>query len=151
MKGFPGASAARITVPDQDDSQVKEVDYVRWLAQLQTDLAASLGGVMLRGALPIPIGSAPGGSLRPLSSPGRIVGWSLHETGGTDPALCRIWDGRESGTRPLAYLSVPAGGTENRWMGGGGISVTDALLVEFASGASLSAAVEGVLYLGAVD
>lgn len=151
MKRYPGAAAARLTVPDQDDSQVQEIDFVRWLSQMQADLAASLGGVMLRGALPIPIGSAPGGSLRPLSSPGRIVGWSLHETEGTNPALLRVWDGRESGTKPLAYISVPAGGTDNKWLGQSGISVTDALLVELATGGSLSASVEGVLYLGAVD
>lgn len=151
MKRYPGATAARITVPDQDDSQIGEVDFVRWLSQMQADLAASLGGVMLRGALPIPIGSAPGGSLRPLSSPGRIVGWSLHETGGTSSALLRVWDGREPGTKPLAYIGVPAGGTDNRWLGEGGISVTDALLVELASGDSLSTSVEGVLYLGAAD
>jgi hypothetical protein len=66
----PGAAAAQITVPDQDDSQVQEIDYVRWLTQMQADLASSLGGVMLRAALPIPIGTAPAGSLRPLSSPG---------------------------------------------------------------------------------
>jgi hypothetical protein len=147
MKGrFPGAAAARIDVPEQDDSQVEQVDYVRWLAQLQTDLAASLGGVTLRGALPIPIGSAPGSSARPLSSPGRIVGWSLHETGGTTPAIFRIWDGREAGTKPLAYLSVAAGVANTVWLGAGGISVTDALFIETVSGTA-----EGVLYLGAVD
>ncbi len=151
MRRHPGPSAATITVPDQDDSQVREIDYVRWAAQMQADLAASLGGVMLRGALPIPIGTAPGGSPRPLSSPGRIVGWSLHETGGTNPAVLRIWDGRETGSNPLAYLGVPAAGTETRWLGGGGISVTDALLIEITTGDSLSTDVEGVLYLGGVD
>jgi hypothetical protein len=148
---FPGASAARLTVPDQPDDQVQEVDYVRWLMQMSADLATSLGGVMLQGALPVPIGSAPGGSVRPLSSPGRIVGWSLHETGGTNPAVMRVWDGRESGTKPLVYVSIPASGTDNRWLGTGGISVTDALFIEFAAGGSLSQSVEGVLYLGAVD
>lgn len=153
MKGprWGGASVAAVTVPTQDDNDVQEVDYVRWAMQLQADLAASLGGVMLRGALPIPVGNAPGGSLRPLSSPGRVVGWSLHETAGTNPALLRVWDGRETGSKPLAYINVPAGGTDNKWLGGAGISVTDALLIEFASGGSLSTSVEGVLYLGAVD
>lgn len=154
MKRFaqpPGAAAARLEVPDQPDEGIHEMEFVRWAQQMQADLAASLGGVMLRGALPIPIGGAPGGSLRPLSSPGRIVGWSLHESAGTNSALVRVWDGREPGTKPLAYISVPAGGTDNRWLGEGGISVTDALLVELATGGSLSQSVEGVLYLGAVD
>jgi hypothetical protein len=147
----PGATAARITVPDQDDSKVPEIESVRWLMQMQADLAASLGGVMLRGALPVPIGSAPGGSLRPLSSPSRIVGWSIHETTGTNPGVIRVWDGREPGSKLLACLGVPAGGTDTRWLGSGGISVTDALLLEVVAGASLSTTVEGVLYLGGSD
>lgn len=146
MKRHPGAIAATLTVPNQDDSKVPEVEYVRWALQMQADLAASLGGVMLRGALPIPIGSAPGGSLRPLSSPGRIVGWSVHETSGTNPAFLRVWDGREPGNKPLAYIGLTAGQVLNHWIGGGGISVTDALSVELVTGT-----VEGVLYLGGVD
>lgn len=145
MKGHqhPGAAAARIAVPEQTDPAT---DLIRWLAQMQTDLAASLGGVMLQGALPVPVGTAPGGSPRPLSSPGRVVGWSIHETGGVSPALVRIWDGREAGTKPIAYIQVAAGATVNHWQGFGGVSVTDALLVEVVSGAA-----EGVVYLGAVD
>jgi len=148
----PGATAASITVPDQDDSGVKEIDYVRWLSQLQSDLAASLGGIMLRGALPVAVGAAPGGTLRPLSSPGRIVGWSLHETKGTSPALVRLWNGREAANSPpLAYIAIGQGGVDNVWLGNSGISVTEAVLVEFVSGGGLSTDVEGVLYLGAVD
>lgn len=144
--GPAGMSAARITVPDQDDTAATgEIEFVRWAAQLQADLAASLGGVMLRGALPIAIGSAPGGSTRPLSSPGRVVGWSLLETSGTAAATVTLWDGREAGSRPLAYLHVGAGLADTQWLGGGGISVTDALLID------ISGAVAGVLYLGAVD
>jgi hypothetical protein len=148
MKGLlshPGPTAARLAVPDQPDN-AEQIDYLRWLSQMQSDMAASLGGVMLQGALPIPIGSAPGGSARPLSSPGRVLGWSIHETSGTVAAVVRIWDGREAGSKPLGYVALAAGGVSNHWIGGGGISVTDALFVE-----TLSGTVEGVLYLGGVD
>lgn len=142
----PGPAVARLTVPDQDDTPaVGEIDFVRWASQLQADLAASLGGVMLRGALPVPIGAAPGGSTRPLSSPGRVVGWSILETSGTNPATVTVWDGREAGSKPLAYIHVGAGLAETAWFGQAGISVTDALLID------ISGTVEGVLYLGAVD
>lgn len=148
MKRFPGATAATLTVPDQDDSQVQEIDYVRWLMQMQADLAASLGGVMLQGALPVPIGMAPGGSARPLSSAGRIVGWSIHETSGTAPALVILWNSRTVGEgQPLAYIHIAEGLVETTWLGQAGISVTDAVSVQVALGGTI----EGCLYLGAVD
>lgn len=143
--GHPGPTAARITVPDQDDSQVTEIAYVRWLAQMQADLAQSLGGIMLRGARPVPVGSAPGGTSLPTLSPGRLVGWSLHETTGTTPAVVAFWDGREPGSRPLAYVALTGGQSAQQWVSPG-ISVTDALLVQVVSGA-----VEGVAYLGGAD
>jgi hypothetical protein len=147
----PGATAAQITVPDQDDSQVREIDYVRWASQMQADLAQSLGGIMLRGARPVPIGSAAAGSNRPLSSPGRIVGWSLHETSGTNPALVRLFDGRDTTGSLLASVQVAASpaaaSCNNTWFGTSGISVTDALYVDV-SGAGT---IEGTLYLGGVD
>ncbi len=143
----PGPAAARLDldVPDQSDAATPDTDYVRWLSQLQADVAQSLGGIMMQGARPVPVGSAPGGTNTPIRSAGRLVGWSLHETSGTVAALVRIWDGRESGSHPLAYIALDAGKTLNSW-NAPGISITDALLVEVASGA-----VEGVVYLGAAD
>src|SRR4051794_32192724 len=102
----------RVEVPDQSDAATPDTEYVRWMTQLQADLAKSLGGVMLQAAQPVAVGSAPGGSLRPLSSPGRIVGWSIRETTGTAGAVVTLWDGREPGTRPLAYVSLDQGKTE---------------------------------------
>lgn len=145
-QGERGPAVARLTVPDQDDTPAtSEIDFVRWASQLQADLAASLGGVMLRGALPVPIGAAPGGSTRPLSSPGRVVGWSVLETSGAAPATVTVWDGREAGSKPLAYIHLASGLGETIWLGQAGISVTDALLID------ISGTVEGVLYLGGVD
>jgi hypothetical protein len=143
----PGPAAARLELdaPDQPDTATPETEYVRWLSQLQADVAQSLGGIMMQGARPVPVGSAPGGTNTPARSPGRLVGWSLHETTGTAAALVRFWDGRETGSKPLAYVALAAGQTLNSW-NGPGISITDALLVEVATGA-----VEGVAYLGAAD
>jgi hypothetical protein len=144
------AGTLAVEVPDQPDD-ASAIDHVRWLSQMQADLAQSLGGVMLQGARPVAIGSAPGGSQRPLSSPGRLVGWSVHETSGTGSAVLRIWDGRETNTRLVAILSVPAGqAVDNVWISPG-VSITDALYVEILSGGGLSTTVEGVLYLGAAD
>lgn len=153
MKGprWGGASVAAVTVPTQDDSQVEEVDYVRWAMQLQADLAASLGGVMLRGAHPVPIGTAPGGSNRPTSSPGRVVGWSIRETGGTSGCVMRLFDGRDTSGSLLATVQVAASpaaaSSQQTWFGNSGISITDALYVDISG----TGVLEGCLYLGAVD
>jgi hypothetical protein len=139
----PGAARLDITVPDQDDPP-GDVEWVRWLSQLQADLSESINGVALRAARPVSVGT--GGGPRPLSSPGRIVGWSLKETTGAAGAYLRIWDGREAGGgQLLACISVAQGITTNHSTPGG-INVSDAVYVEVVSGA-----VEGVIYLGGVD
>lgn len=139
----PAAARLDIAVPDQEDPP--ESEYVRWLTQLQADLAQSLGGVALRAARPVAIGSAPNSSGRPLSSPGRIVGWSIRETAGAAAAV-RLWDGREAGGQLLATVALAASDSHTVMPTGGGISVSDALFVEVVTGA-----VEGVVYLGGVD
>ncbi|MEV4557784.1 hypothetical protein AB0K51_12380 [Kitasatospora sp. NPDC049285] len=141
----PAAARLDVTVPDQDDDQVPEVEYIRWLSQLQADLAQSINGVALRAARPVAIGVAPNGSQRPLSSAGRIVGWSVRETTGA-AAVVRLWDGREAGGQLLGVIAFPAGAAANVMPSGGGINVSDALFVEVVTGT-----VEGVLYLGGVD
>lgn len=151
MKTHPGPTAARITVPDQNDDQVREIDYVRWLSQMQADMAQSLGGVLLRAARPVQLGTATAGTLQPTTSAGRLVGVSLHETAGTDGYLVRLRDGRGPDDPLVACLSGPAGGTTNSWWAPGGLSFTTGLYVEVVSGTGLSTAVEGVAYLGAAD
>lgn len=141
----PGPTAATITVPDQDDSQVREIDYVRWAMQLQADLAQSLGGVMLRGARPVPLGTAANSSSRPTSSPGRLVGWSVRETSGAAAATVRLFDGRDTSGTLLATLQLTSGQSHQNWLGGSGVSITDALYVD------ITGQIEGSVYLGAVD
>ncbi|MFC8717782.1 hypothetical protein [Kitasatospora sp. NPDC057198] len=141
----PGPTAARLDIEVPDQADPPEGEYIRWLSQLQADLAESINGVAIRAARPVPIGSAPGSSARPLSSPGRVVGWSVRETAGA-AAVVRLWDGRDAGGQLLAAISLAASGAQTIMPTGGGINVSDALFVEVVSGA-----VEGVLYLGAVD
>lgn len=146
----PASARLDVEVPTQSDEATDHTEYIRWLSQLQADVAQSLGGIMLQGARPVPIGLAPGGTKTAIRSPGRLVGWSLHETTGANPALVRFWDGREVGANPLGYVTVNAGQAINLW-NPPGISITDALLVEFVTGGGLSTSVEGVVYLGAAD
>ena len=128
-----------------------EIDYVRWLQQMQTDLAETLGGVMLRGARPVQVASADGGTLRPTSSPGRLVGWSLRETSGAAPAVVRLHDGRDANAPLVGVVSLPQGSDRSAWFAPGGLSLQEGLFVELVVGGGLSQAVEGAVFLGAAE
>lgn len=123
-----------------------ELSTVRWLEQLRTDLAESVGGVVLRGARAVPIGT--GLSTRPTSSAGRLAGWNLRETTGAAGAVVRLWNGRELGAAVLlATIGLPSGATDTHHFPGGGINVDDqGVIVELVSGS-----VEGVIFLGGVS
>lgn len=145
----PGAAAARlqVEVPDQDEP-VRESDLARWVAQMRADVAESVGGVMLRASRPVPLTVLP----TILSgSPGRLVGWSVRETTGTNPYVIRLHNGDNSGADLVAAITGSQGTADNKWFGPGGISFTEGLYVELVTGAGLSNSVEGVIFLGAAD
>lgn len=146
--------SAMATVPTVDPATERdtgEIAYVRWLQQMQADLAETLGGVMLRGARPVQIGTADGGTMRPTSAPGRLVGWSIRETSGANPALVRLYNGRDFAAPLVACITPATGKADSQWFAPGGISLTEGLAVEFVSGAGLSTAIEGTVYLGAAE
>lgn len=149
MKGRLHAGMSVVPAPVPPEEGTKEIDYVRWLQQMQTDLTETLGGVMLRGARAVPIGTATGGTQRPTSSPGRLVGWSLRETVGTQAAVVRFYDGRDASAPLVATASLPQGSDRMAWLSPGGISLQEGLFVEFVGG--LSQTVEGAVYLGAAE
>jgi hypothetical protein len=128
-----------------------EIDYVRWLQQMQTDLAETLGGVMLRGARPVQVLTTTGGTARPLSSPGRLVGWSMRETSGAASAVIRLYDGRDNTAPLVASFSLSQGSDKQAWFAPGGISLQEGLFVEAVAGGGLSQAVEGAVFLGAAE
>ena len=138
------------TVP-QPEKATAEIDYVRWLQQMQTDLAETLGGVMLRAARPVQVLTTTSGTARPLSSPGRLVGWSMRETGGAAPAVVRLYDGRDNAAPLVASLSLPQGSDRIAWLAPGGVSLQEGLYVECVAGGGLSQLVEGCVYLGAAE
>lgn len=86
----PGLTAPRTRVVDpvkDADPETVFTDGIRWLSQLMTDVAQSLNGVALQGALPVPFGYDAGGRGPRLSisrSAGRLLGYSLSETAGHD-------------------------------------------------------------------
>jgi hypothetical protein len=138
------------TVPEPaPEKGTKEIDYVRWLQQMQTDLAETMGGVLLRGARAVQVGTAGGGTQRATSSPGRLVGWSLRETVGTQAGVVRFYDGRDANGLLVATVALPQGSDRQAWFAPGGISLTEGLFVEFVGG--LSQTIEGAVFLGAAE
>jgi hypothetical protein len=145
----PGPAAAQLEVDVPTEAEpVQEVDAVRWLSQMRADLAETVGGIMLRAARPVEVSVLP---TLLSSSPGRLVGWSLRETSGTDPFVVRFRGGTDEGQPLIATAAAAAGTVDTQWLPGGGISLTEGLFVELVAGDGLSAEVEGTVYLGAAD
>lgn len=149
MYRHPGPAAARLDISAPDETEpVHEIDVARWLSQMRADLAETLGGIMLRAARPVSLTVLP---TLLSGAPGRLVGWSLHETTGTNPFLVRFRNGGDAAQPLIACASTAAGGVDTRWMASGGISFTEGLYVELVTGANLSTTVEGTVYIGAAD
>lgn len=77
----------------------------------------------------------------------RLVGWSLREAGDLpdSPASITLRNGRDDTAEVVAVIDLAAGGHETRWLGPGGVAVTEALW------ATVEGTVEGTVYLGVVD
>ena len=145
-----GLNSAMATVPTQEKVP-EEVDFVRWISQMQTNLAETVGGVLLRAARPVQVGVAEGAQNLASTSAGRLVGWSLRESTGTSPAVVRVWDGRDNTGALVACVNLGQGASETQWMAPGGVSFQHGLFVEVIEGDGLSVAVEGAVYLGGVE
>jgi hypothetical protein len=137
--------------PPGPEKETHEIDYVRWMQQMQVDLTETVGGVLLRAARPVQIGTAGDATTRPSTSPGRLVGWSLRvSTLSADPGVVKLHDGFDATGPVIGVVNVPAGKSEQNWMAPGGISFQYGLFAEILSGAGL-ATVEGVVYLGGAE
>jgi hypothetical protein len=141
----PGPAAARLEIgtPDQNEP-VREIDLIRWTAQMRADVAETLGGIMLRGARPVEITAVP---TLLSGSPGRLVGWSIHETSGSSGFNIRFRNGTDAAQPLIACSTGTAGATDTKWLNPGGVSFTEGLYLEFVAGTS----VEGTVYIGAAD
>lgn len=146
-------------------SETPELQLMRVIQQLQANLADSVNGITLRGALPVPIGGPVGGQSQAMSRPlsngaGRLVGYSLRESSLTAPILIRLYDGPDANGRlvdtiPLASGVAASSDSKARvWYGPGGLSLTAGLYVQLTALDGVSAplgAVEGDVFLGSVD
>lgn len=150
MKGQ--VHSAMATVPGQQEKGTHEIDYVRWLQQMQTDLAETLGGVMLRGSRAVQVGISDQATARASTSPGRLVGWSLRVPAfSTNPGVVKLHDGQDANGPVIAVINLPAGSSKTETLGHAGVSFQHGLFVEIVTGGSVETGIEGAVYLGAAE
>lgn len=118
-----------------------ELAFVRWIEQLETDLASSVGGVLLRGARVAQIENA----RRPTTAPGALVGYTVRETAGA-AAVVNLRDGGDVAGDLVVTVALAAGASETVWFGPGGLNLAQGLYVDVAAGD-----VAGAVYLRGVD
>jgi hypothetical protein len=127
--------------PAPTEQNTQAIDYVRWTSQLRAELAATLGGVLLRGARAIQVGVSPG-TKRPLTAPGTLLGYSLRNIdAGASTVLLR--DGCDAGGLLLLPVPLAIGAFDVRWFGPGGINVSAGLF------ADITGTVDGCVFVGA--
>lgn len=131
------------------DAPTVQINYTKWLEQLRVDLAQSVGGIMLRGALVVPVGSSAGARRGRVSTgPGALVGWALRNTDAANPATVELFDGTDADTGSLvAPIELAAGESPPpTWFGPGGLNIARGLFLNVAAGA-----VDGAVYLRGAD
>jgi hypothetical protein len=121
--------------------------------QLRTELQVGLtqfhNGARLRGARSKPVGT--GGTPMVWAGPGRLVGWSVHNTGAGAASIV-LHDSRDPSGEIVAVIDLasPAawngmGSSDSLWAGEGGVSFGEGLF------ATIVGTVEGAVWVGAVD
>ena len=105
----------------------------------QAILAETQNANRLRGERPVPAGA--GGRILLWAGPGRLVGWSLANTGEA-PVTVTLRDSRDTTGDPIAVVTIPAGASKELSIAGG-ISFGDGLF------ADANDAFTGVVWIGA--
>jgi hypothetical protein len=136
------SSPATNPVADLEASIARQIQAQ--LAIMQTALAETVGGQLLRGARPVAVSSSKN---RPTRSAAALVGFSFRETTGLANALVYLREGENVTGDIIAVISLAPGESVRDWFGPGGINVGDrGLYVDVASGA-----IDGAVYLRGAD
>lgn len=115
-------------------------ETVARLASMQTELAESVGGVLLRGSRPVPLVDG----RRVTSVPGTVVGLSVRETAGAAATLT-LRDGDVDGDIVATINLAAAESWTGVLAGPGGVFYAGGLYVE------LTGAIAGAVYLRGTD
>lgn len=120
------------------------IDFTAWLENLRRDVSETVNGITLRGARAVQVGT--GGTQRPTTAAGALVGFALCNTSAVTPAEVELRDGRDAGGNLLMTVTLAEGESTRDWFGPGGINLTEGLHVAVTSGA-----VEGTVFLRGVE
>jgi hypothetical protein len=116
---------------------------LRW-EESQVRMARSLGGTLLRGAQPVPIGVSAGGTTRPSLADGSLMGFAVRETTGVTPATVELRAHDAAGDL-IVPINLAAGASTRDWFAGGGINFADGLFVV------VTGSVDGAVFLRGRD
>lgn len=105
------------------DDLEPQIDYTKWLAELRTDLSESVAGVVLRGARPVPVGITQGGTKRPTTVSGALVGFALRNRSSstTTNVVVYFYDGAGPDSDVILTVTLAPGESARDWFGPGGI------------------------------
>lgn len=117
-----------------------QVMFTQWLESLRVMVMESAGGVVLRGARAVQVGT--GGTRRPTTTPAALAGFALRETSGAAPAVVVLRDGSDATGDPTIPITLAPGESVREWFGPGGVNLVYGLYVDVVSGA-----VDGSVFL----
>ena len=127
---------------NEDDLTEAQQQFTEWLETLRVAVMESVGGVTLRGARAVPVGSTASGTTRPANTPTALTGFALRNTSDVDPATVILRDGSDSNGEVLVPITLAAGESAREWFGPAGINVAAGLFVDVTDGD-----VDGCVYL----
>lgn len=122
---------------------VDQIEFTRWLEQLRVTMTETVGGVLLRGARPVAVGT--GGTARPTTSAAALIGFAIRETTGAAGATVLLREHDAAGD-VIVPIKLGNGECRSEWFGPGGINVQAGLYVDVVAGA-----IDGSVFLRGTD
>ncbi len=125
---------------NEEDLTEAQQRFTEWLENLRVAVMESVGGVTLRGARPVQVGT--GGTTRVANTPTAVMGYALRETSGVAPAVLVLRDGSDANGDTLIPITLAAGESVRDWFGPAGVNVSAGVFADLVSGA-----IDGTVFL----
>ena len=119
---------------NEDDLTEAQQQFTQWLETLRVAVMESVGGVVLRGARAVPVGSSSSGTSRPANTPTTLTGFALRNTSGATPAVVVLRDGSDASGDMLVPITLAPSESVREWFGPAGVNVAVGVFVDVVSG-----------------